>query len=270
MANDKPMTLEQQIDMMKKYVSFTKRARMRAFVEYTGYFRASRYGKYLLSYSNIFSMKPSQQNLFDIYKFDFELRKIMFEACMKAEIQIKSNIANAVSLKTGDATFYLDKINYTPSGGEKNKVDKQKNITFFNKFIQRLNKSETELRNDLKKEVLRYGYSRGKYGKITTIHMDTWINGVRILRNICAHSSKLVGMQEAIVLPDIEDDADILISREDLFSRLYALKKILKPQDSEGMKIEIQKLLKRTKVNVYQLNILPIDWEDRFDRIKYL
>ena len=79
MANDKPFTVEEQIDTMKKYVTFTKRARMRDFLQYSGYFRASRYGKYLLSYTNVFAMKPSQDVLFALYQFDFELRRL----CMK-------------------------------------------------------------------------------------------------------------------------------------------------------------------------------------------
>jgi hypothetical protein len=49
MANDKPLSIEEQVINMKKYVSFTKKANMREFIGYTGYFRASRYGKYLLS-----------------------------------------------------------------------------------------------------------------------------------------------------------------------------------------------------------------------------
>ena len=126
------------------------------------------------------------------------------------------------------------------------------------------------LRSDLRKEVLLYGYTRGKYGKNTTIQMDTWLNGIRILRNICAHNSKLVGMKAAIVLPDYVDEPDILISREDLFSRIYALKKVLMPKDSDEMKKKISSLIKKTKVDVYQLNILPTDWEDKFDRINYL
>ena len=42
-----PITLEEQIDMMKKYVSFRQRIRMRRFLLHAGYFRASRYGKFL-------------------------------------------------------------------------------------------------------------------------------------------------------------------------------------------------------------------------------
>jgi abortive infection bacteriophage resistance protein len=126
------------------------------------------------------------------------------------------------------------------------------------------------LRGDLRKEVLLYGYSRGKYGKKVTNQMDTWIDGIRTLRNICAHNSRIVGMQESIVLPDLLDDSDIIGSGEDLFPRIYVLKKLLKPKDSEELKRKLQKLVKKTKFDVYQMNILPKDWEDKFDRIKYL
>lgn len=126
------------------------------------------------------------------------------------------------------------------------------------------------MRSDLRKEVLLYSYSRGKYGKKITMQMDTWLNGVRTLRNICAHHSRLVGMQEAIVLSDAEDDTDILLNGEDFFSRLYALKKVMNPKDSEEMKSKLKKIISRAKIDVYQLDILPVDWEDRFDRIKYL
>lgn len=315
MANDKPLSIEEQVINMKKYVSFTKKANMREFIGYTGYFRASRYGKYLLSFSGTFAKKPSQAQLFELYAFDFELRKLMFEACMKAEIQIKSNIANAVSIKTGDATFYLDSNNYTPTRGERIKVIKKKNVVYYGKFFAQITQSELYLRSnnskypelkeyrnggkrayrnipcwaafsyfelgvveniykylrsDLRKEVLTYGYSRGKYGKKVTNQMDTWIDGIRTLRNICAHNARIVGMQESIVLPDLLDDQDILVNGEDLFSRLYALKKLLKPKDSEELKSKLQKLIKRTKVDIYQMNILPEDWENKFDRIKYL
>ena len=50
MANtEPPITLEEQVIQMRKYVSFRQRKKMREFVNYAGYFRASRYGKFLLS-----------------------------------------------------------------------------------------------------------------------------------------------------------------------------------------------------------------------------
>ena len=41
-----PITIEEQVIKMKKYVSFRQRRKMRDFLNYAGYFRASRYGKF--------------------------------------------------------------------------------------------------------------------------------------------------------------------------------------------------------------------------------
>ena len=46
---EQPITLEEQVLMMKKYVLFRQKKKMRDFLNYAGYFRASRYGKFLLS-----------------------------------------------------------------------------------------------------------------------------------------------------------------------------------------------------------------------------
>ena len=77
-------------------------------------------------------------------------------------------------------------------------------------------------------------------------------------------------MKEAIVLRDAEDERDILQNGEDLFSRLYALRKILNKKDGEELKQKIRKLMKNTKLDVYALNILPKEWEIYYDRIKDL
>lgn len=71
-------------------------------------------------------------------------------------------------------------------------------------------------------------------------------------------------------MSDAEDDTDILLNGEDFFSRLYALKKVMNPKDSEEMKSKLKKIISRAKIDVYQLDSLPVDWEDRFARIKYL
>ena len=76
-----PITLEEQIDMMKKYVSFRQRIRMRRFLLHAGYFRASRYGKFLLSNVENVGYKSSQDALFALYQFDVDLRRILIYYC---------------------------------------------------------------------------------------------------------------------------------------------------------------------------------------------
>lgn len=313
---DTPFSIEDQINLMKKYVVFTQKVRMRRLLAYSGYFRISRYGKYLLSYTNILKTKPKQDLLFEVYNFDAELRKIFFYYCQKAEIQFKSHLSNAVSIKVNNPVFYIDKTFYTETKSERDKNKREANKRFFdNKFFKNIVSQEKALRSnvnkypelkeyrsggkrvkkkipswaafsyfefgiitniyaylrgDLRKEVLAYGYSQKNYGKQTTKQMDTWLDAARNLRNVCAHHNKLVGKTSSIVLLDDKDEATILRSNTDLFSRIYALKKILRPEDSVQMKKDLKKIIGKAKFGVYQFNIFPNDWEQLFDRIKYL
>ena len=311
-----PIDLESQVILMKKYITFRQRKKMREFLGYAGYFRASRYGKFLLTQVNAFGSKADSKVFFELYDFDVQLRLLLFKYCKKAEVRFKSAIANAVSLKTGDAGFYLDRQYYTPTKSEKDKKTRNRNKSFFDtKFFVNLTNDEEKLRRDvvkhpelreyrkggarqnnilpvwaafsyfemgtivmiysylrgdLRKEVLDYTYSASNYKKEVTKQMDTWLDAVRNLRNYCAHHSMVVGMTSSVVIPDNRDSTDVLPDNTNLYSRLYALKKILLQQDADMLMNELDRLISRTKIDVYKMNILPANWKDLYDRILYL
>ena len=296
-----PMDLESQVVLMKKYITFRQRKKMREFLGYAGYFRASRYGKFLLTQVNAFGSKADSKVFFELYDFDVQLRLLLFKYCKKAEVRFKSAIANAVSLKTGDAGFYLDRQYYTPTKSEKDKKTRNRNITFFNtKFFANLTNDEEKLRRDvvkhpelreyrkggtrqnnvlpvwaafsyfemgtmvmiysylrgdLRKEVLNYTYSQNNYKKEVTKQVDTWLDAVRNLRNYCAHHSMVVGMTSSVVIPDNRDSADVLPDNTNLYSRLYALKKILSQKDADMLARELEKLISKTKIDIYKMNV---------------
>lgn len=58
-----------------------------------------------------------------------------------------------------------------------------------------------------------------------------------------------------------------MIQLYDLFSRIYALKKLVPTADVDNMKNDIKKLIKETPVDVYLLGILPSNWEEIYDKI---
>ena len=311
-----PIDLENQVVSMKKYVNFRQRKKMRDFLGYTGYFRASRYGKYLLTQVNAFGSKADAKVFFELYNFDVQLRLLLFKYCKKAEVYFKSAIANAVSLKTKDAGFYLDMQYYTPTKSEKDKKTRNKNVSFFhtNFFVGLTNEEEklrrdivkhpelkeyrrggtrqnnvlpvwaafsyfemgtivmlySYLRGDLRKEVLDYTYPGANYKKEVTKQMDTWLDAVRNLRNYCAHHSMVVGMTSSVVIPDNRDDADVLTNNTNLYSRLYALKKLLPQKDADMLAKELDKLISKTKLDIYKMNILPANWKDLYDRTLFL
>ena len=311
-----PMDLESQVVLMKKYITFRQRKKMREFLGYAGYFRASRYGKFLLTQVNAFGSKADSKVFFELYDFDVQLRLLLFKYCKKAEVRFKSAIANAVSLKTGDAGFYLDRQYYTPTKSENDKKTRNRNITFFNsKFFAYLTNDEEKLRRDvvkhpelreyrkggtrqnnvlpvwaafsyfemgtmvmiysylrgdLRKEALNYTYSQNNYKKEVTKQVDTWLDAVRNLRNYCAHHSMVVGMTSSVVIPDNRDSADVLPDNTNLYSRLYALKKILPQKDADMLARELEKLISKTKIDIYKMNVLPANWKELYDKILFL
>ena len=311
-----PMDLESQVVLMKKYITFRQRKKMREFLGYAGYFRVSRYGKFLLTQVNAFGSKADSKVFLELYDFDVQLRLLSFKYCKKAEVRFKSAIANAVSLKTGDAGFYLDRQYYTPTKSEKDKKNRNRNITFFNtKFFANLTNDKEKLRRDvvkhpelreyrkggtrqnnvlpvwaafsyfemgtmvmiysylrgdLRKEVLNYTYSQNNYKKEVTKQMDTWLDAVRNLRNYCAHHSMVVGMTSSVVIPDNRDSADVLPDNTNLYSRLYALEKILPQKDADMLARELEKLISKTKIDIYKMNVLPANWKELYDKILFL
>lgn len=296
---------------MKFYVHFVKKARMASFLSHTGYFRCSRYGKFLLSRANMIGTKPSQDMLFHLYSFDTKLRELLFHYCQLAEIQFKTYLSDSISLKLEDSAYYMNPDNYTPSRSEREKIRRQSNLRYYKSFFNHLKHSSklliensqkypelkeyrkggtkftsylpswvfysyselgtvvniyAYLRGDLRSHVLKHGYSRNHYGKSTTKQFDTWLEALRNLRNICAHHNILVGKTSSVVLPE-PNDAHVLVSDTDLFSRIYALKKVLPPQMHNNLKKDLSKLIKKSKLDIIHLAILPENWEKRFDNI---
>ena len=123
------------------------------------------------------------------------------------------------------------------------------------------------LRGDLRKAILTYSFGKKEYAKRDTEVMDTWLDAVRNLRNYCAHNSMLVGVNSSVVLLDSNDDAALLQADNDLFSRIYALRKLVPADDVDNMKDDIKKLVKKTPIDVYLLGILPSNWEEIYDKI---
>ena len=314
MANSEtPITLEEQIVLMKKYVSFRQRIKMREFLLYAGYFRASRYGKFLLSNVEKIGSKSTQDALFSLYQFDVDLRRILNYYCNRVEVRFKSAMSNACAIHTNDGTFYLDKQYYTPSKGERDAKIRKHNIRYFQNVYyedivsreEKLRKDVVKypelkeyrkggsrqnnklpvwvtfsysefgtmsmmynyLRGDLRKNILVYSFAKEKYSRKDTELVDTWLDGVRNLRNYCAHNSMVVGMTSSVVLRDLADDVSALPNDNDLFSRLYALKKLLPKEDVVSLKSDLKKLLKKSKIDAYKLGIIPTLWEDMFDNI---
>lgn len=175
MANSEtPITLEEQIVLMKKYVSFRQRIKMRKFLLYAGYFRASRYGKFLLSNVENIGSKSTQDALFSLYQFDVDLRRILNYYCNRVEVRFKSAMSNACAIHTNDGTFYLDKQYYTPSKGERDAKIRKHNIRYFqNVYYEDIVSREEKPRKDVVKYPELKEYRKG--GSRQNNKLPVWV-----------------------------------------------------------------------------------------------
>lgn len=80
----------------------------------------------------------------------------------------------------------------------------------------------------------------------------------------------VVGMTSSVVIPDNRDSADVLPDNTNLYSRLYALKKILPQKDADMLARELEKLISKTKIDIYKMNVLPANWKELYDKILFL
>lgn len=134
---DKILSIDEQITLMKKYVSFRNKVKMRRFLSTVGYYRASRYGKYLISHTNTIKGFPEHNYLYNIYELDEELRNLLFKYCKIIEIEFKTTTANIVSEETQNPCFYLEESIYTKSKGYKDKIARNRSINYFTTFMKK-------------------------------------------------------------------------------------------------------------------------------------
>ena len=71
----------------------------------------------------------------------------------------------------------------------------------------------------------------------------------------------------SVVLLDSNDVVILLQADNDLFSRIYGLKKLIPTDDVDNMKNDIKRMIKKIPVDVYLLGILPSNWEEIYDKI---
>lgn len=309
------LTEKEKIELLKKCVAVKTDTRLRNRLRNVGFYRLRLYSRFLLSKSHIIKTKPSEDLLYNLYDFDEKLRLLLFVFCKKAEIRLKAGVSTVCTQAEGTPLFYTLRISYTPSKSNNDKLEKQKNIKYFEVFLKDLLKDEKKvrthniskhpevaemrpkdrratdklpadvlfsyldfgsvvsmysyLRGDLRKSVLKHHGTRNNYGKQTTKQFDTWLDAIRNLRNSCAHHNILIGKTSNIILPEFGEE-ELIVSQTDLFSRLYALKKVLSQKEGEALGKCVERLVLHGKVDVGLMGILPQNWKEKYDRIQIL
>ena len=151
------------------------------------------------------------ENIVDLYLFDMELRHILFSLIEHIEVHLRAVITNYFSLKYGNFG-YKDLSNYKKKNFQKStikelerEVKRNKKSPFIHNFEKNykdgeipfyaaievasfgtLSKMYKNMENEDKKEI-------AKEFEVDYIYLESWIENLSYVRNICAHFGRLYG-----------------------------------------------------------------------------
>lgn len=217
-----PKTFDELIDKLEsRNLIINNKEYAKNFIKNINYYRLSGYYKFFYIESNekhsLFKEGTTFEDICDLYYFDKELRIILFKLMQDVEIMIRSHLA-----------YYIAH-NYSPNSYESfdlffdcnEEYTTNKNLYFRENIDKKLNRSKEEFTRHYKEkynsefpiwvivEALDFGdlsriyknmkskdkkkISNDYYSGNSFKCIESWLEKSVILRNICAHHSRIVG-----------------------------------------------------------------------------
>lgn len=267
MSDKEFKTIEEQLRILKsRGLTIDDEERAADFLLHNNYYRVSGYSLTLRNH-DVFSKTATFQNIIDIYSFDHELRHILLKYLEIIEVRLKSVYAYEFT-KVNGSTGYLDVNNFTDAYVYQrlvNKAEEQKNKrlsheAYLKHYIEDLNRplplwAYVDLLTIADISLL-YSISESKIQsaiaeklKIPKKIMGKFMHYMTILRNLCAHGSRLynrlfeqkpkLSKNERSLLQVLKNGE---IDDAHLYSFIFVMKRLLNGEDFGEMKSEIVSL----------------------------
>lgn len=236
----KPRSYEEQITLLRnKNLLIKDEEFAKQILIQTGYYRLS--GYYYFFYENPKTSKKfvdgtTIEDIYNLYRFDKELRSILFDLTSLVEIQLKSKLSyhlahsygeecwkNHQVIKQDQQLYILEKIKKSDSKSIKHHTEKYDGhypiwvvleILSFGgilNILQNLNSDD--------KKTISNTYDFKPY------YVISWIESVYKLRNNCAHHERIVGRVFKVKL---DKSMKAQSSKDSLFIMILAIKKLTK------------------------------------------
>lgn len=267
MSDKEFKTIDEQLNILKsRGLTIDDEEKATDFLMHNNYYRVSGYSLTLRNH-DVFSKTATFQNIIDIYSFDHELRYVLLKYLEIIEVQLKSVYAYEFT-KVNGSIGYLDGNNFTKSDVHQRILDKAEeqkskrlpHEAYLKHFVEDLKQplplwayvdlltiadisflysiSETNVRVSV---AAQFNIPNKIIGK--------FMHSMTILRNLCAHGSRLynrlfeqkakLNKKERSLLRVLKngklDDAH-------LYSFIFVIKRLLSETDFNEMKSEIASL----------------------------
>ena len=283
-------TIQEQIEILKsRGLIIENETAAKSFLLENNYYRISGYSLTLRT-NDIFHEGATFENIIDIYNFDHELRHILLKYTEIIEVKLKSAFAYKFPEKYG-ATGYLNPNNFTDPmkhqeiilKAEKLKIQRLPHEAYLKHFINDLQEnvplwayvdlfsiSDISLlykisTDDIKKSIaLTFNIEEQKYKLL-----ENFMHSVTILRNLCAHDSRIYNRLFEQKPKLSSKEKELLIIKEDgtvdnehLFSFILIMKRLLNQDQFKSMLNEIASLSQKINFVNMEYYGFPNNWQE--------
>lgn len=264
-------TIDKQLDLLKsRGLKVYNEEKAKEFLLNNNYYRVSGYSLTLRDH-DVFFENACFQNIIDIYRFDHELRHILMKYIEMIEVKMKSIYAYHFAKDYGpdgylDESHFLNHEQYQKTIEKINdqKIRRLDHEAYLKHFVNDLHReiplwavvdlmtiadisqlysiSEEEIQEAV---ALEFGFTT----KDNTKLLGQMMKGMTIIRNLCAHGSRLFNrlFEQRPWLAKREKslliiDRDGNIDNAHLYGFMLYMKRLLHSTDFSTMKSEIEKL----------------------------
>lgn len=264
-------SIDEQLEILKsRGLTVHNEEKAKSFLLQNNYYRISGYSLTLRDHDQFFP-NACFQNIIDIYSFDHELRHILLKYIEKIEVKIKSIYVYHFTEIHG-STGYLDKSYFTDSQQYQKTMDKiedQKSRrldheAYLKHFVKDLKQdvplwaavdlmtiADISQLYSISEKLIMDSVAKD-FGFITkdkTMLLGSMMKSMTIIRNLCAHGSRLFNrlFEQRPWLSKKEKECLIkyqngMIDNSHLYGFIFLMRKLLEPEDFLQMKAEIIKL----------------------------
>lgn len=213
------MTIEEQVNFLKneKKLKFKSEKLAKRVLQEVGYYKLINAYKIPFIINNQYLDNVYFEDIYNLYKFDIELKTIVFEAATNIEINFKSLLSEVISSQYGiKEKIYLKKENFAPDNGKTDEytfAQMKKHIKdSIKKQVDNMQPAVKWYNDNYKYfpfwvvvNILTIGSVSRIYGKLKnsdkiTIaknyklpydYLGSYIRHINLVRNICAHNDVL-------------------------------------------------------------------------------
>ncbi|MBQ8249266.1 MAG: Abi family protein [Clostridia bacterium] len=267
MSNKGFKTIAEQISILKsRGLIIEDEDKAAEFLRRNNYYRISGYSLTLRSH-DVFSPKATFQNIMDIYEFDHELRHVLLKYIEIIEISVKSIYSHEFTKLYG-ATGYLDATNFTNESiysdimqkAEAQKVARLPHEAYLKHFINELHEdiplwayvdlltisNISFLYKISPLDVKNTTANALGLNKKGTVLLEKFMHQLTIIRNLCAHGSRLynrlfeqrptLNKSELALLRTYSNGT---VDNAHLYGFILIMRRLLKPDEFSEMIDEI-------------------------------